>query len=110
MNINQEIIKRLAQLLVKGHTRGELFLKLMSGEITTNPLTDSIANKWIDEAEKLLDIDIGKDAKLQYARLLNLYQGCLEKRDFANALKVWKEIKEFKSEIEDKEITIKFVK
>nr|DAZ31066.1 MAG TPA: hypothetical protein [Caudoviricetes sp.] len=36
----------------------------MSGEITTNPLTDSIANKWIDEAEKLLDIDIGKDAKL----------------------------------------------
>jgi hypothetical protein len=39
-----------------------------------------------------------------------LYQGCLEKRDFANALKAWKEIKEFKSGIEDKEITIKFVK
>lgn len=110
MNINQEIIKRLAQLLVKGHTRGELFLKLMSGEITTNPLTESIANKWIDEAEKLLDIDIGKDNKLQYARLLNLYQGCLEKRDFANALKAWKEIREFNNGVEDNEITIKFVK
>ena len=108
--MKEEIIKRLAQLLVKGHTRGELFLKLMSGEITTNPLTDSIANKWIDEAEKLLDIDIGKDAKLQYARLLNLYQGCLEKRDFANALKAWKEIREFKDGVDDREITIKFVK
>ena len=56
--MKEEIIKRLAQLLVKGHTRGELFLKLMSGEITTNPLTDSIANKWIDEAEKLLEDSI----------------------------------------------------
>lgn len=108
--MKEEIIKRLAQLLVKGYTRGELVLKLLSGEITTKPLTENLANKWVDEAEKLLDIDIGEDQKLQYARLVNLYNLCLEKRDYANALKAWKEIKEFKSDIKDKEITIKFIK
>ena len=108
--MKEEIIKRLAQLLVKGYTRGELVLKLLSGEMTTKTLTENIANKWVDEAEKLLDIDIGQDAKLNYARLLHIYQGCLEKRDYANALKAWKEIKEFKSDIKDKEITIKFIK
>lgn len=110
MNINQEIIKRLAQLLVKGHTRGELVLKLLSGEITTKPFTENTANKWVDEAESLLDVDVGQDAKLNYARLLNVYQGCLEKRDYANALKAWKEIKEFRGGVQDKEITIKFIK
>lgn len=108
--MKEEIIKRLAQLLVKGYTRGELVLKLLSGEITTKPLTENLANKWVDEAEKLLDIDIGQDAKLNYARLLHIYQGCLEKRDYSNALKAWKEIKEFKGGVQDKEITIKFIK
>lgn len=106
----EEIIKRIAQLLVRGYSRGEVFLKLLSGEIYSGNITEELANKWIDKAEKSLEVDIGKDNELNYIRLLNIYQGCIDKRDYANALKAWKELKDYKNSNGDKEITIKFVK
>lgn len=108
--MREEIVRRIAALLVSGFTVKQAKDKLIRGDIANQEFTEQLAEKYVNKALELLDTDVGEDQKLQYARLVHLYNLCLDKKDYANALKAWKEIKEFKSEIEDKEITIKFVK
>ena len=108
--MNQEIYKRIALLLVNGYSRQSIVNKILSGDLVAKEVTEAIANKWIDEASKLLEVDIGEDAKYNYSRLLNIYKGCMDKRDYSNALKALKELQQFKDLNQDKEITIKFVK
>lgn len=108
--MKEEIIRRIAALLLSGFTVKQAKDKLIRGDIVNKQFTDQLADKYVNEALELLETDVGEDQKLQYARLVNLYNLCLEKKDYANALKAWKEIKEFKSGIEDKEITIKFIR
>lgn len=106
----QEIYKRITQLLINGYSRQEVLNRLLAGDIVAREVTEQIANKWIDEAIKLLEIDIGEDTKLNYSRLLNIYKGCIDKRDYANALKALKEIQQYQSDSKDSEVIIKFIK
>lgn len=108
--MKEEIIRRIAALLLSGFTAKQAKDKLIRGDIVNKQFTDQLADKYVDEAIELLETDVGEDQKLQYARLVNLYNLCLEKKDYANALKAWKEIKEFKGGAQDKEITVRFIK
>ena len=110
MNVKSEIIKRLAALLLNGFTVQQVKDKLLNGEISNKDFPDSLADKYIAEAVDLIDTDVGQDQKLQYPRLVNLYKLCLEKKDYANAVKVWKEIQTFNKGGSDQEITINFIK
>lgn len=108
--MKEEIIRRIAALLISGFTIKQAKDKLIRGDIANQEFTEKLADKYVKEAIELLDTDVGEDQKLQYSRLVHLYNLCLDKKDYANALKAWKEINEFKSDIKDKEITIKFIK
>lgn len=108
--MKEEIIRRIAALLLSGFTVKQAKDKLIRGDIVNKQFTDQLADKYVNEAIELLETDVGEDQKLQYARLVNLYNLCLEKKDYANALKAWKEINEFKGGVQDKQITIKFLK
>lgn len=108
--MKEEIIRRIAALLLSGFTAKQAKDKLIRGDIVNKQFTDQLADKYVNEAIELLETDVGQDQKLQYARLVNLYNLCLEKKDYANALKAWKEINEFKGGVQDKQITIKFLK
>ena len=110
MNIKNEIIKRIAALLLNGFTVDQCKEKLITGEIANKDFPDELADKYIAEAVDLIDTDVGQDQKLQYPRLVNLYRLCIEKKDYANAVKVWKEIQTFNNGSIDKEITVKFIK
>lgn len=109
MNVKSEIIKRLAALLLNGFTVQQVKDKLLNGEISNKDFPDSLADKYIEDALKLLEVDIGQDQKLQYPRLIHLYNLCLDKKDYTNAAKVWKEIQTF-SNADSGEVTIKFIK
>ena len=109
MNIKNEIIKRIAALLLNGFTVDQCKEKLITGEIANKDFPDELADKYIEDALKLLEVDIGQDQKLQYPRLIHLYNLCLEKKDYTNATKVWKEIQTF-SKADSGEVTIKFIK
>ena len=110
MNVKSEIIKRLAALLLNGFTVQQVKDKLLNGEISNKDFPDSLADKYIEDALKLLEVDIGQDQKLQYPRLIHLYNLCLEKKDYANATKVWKEIQTFSKAGSSEEIVINFIK
>ena len=110
MSIKNEIIKRLAALLLNGFTVDQCKEKLINGEIANKDFPDELADKYIAEAVDLIDTDVGQDQKLQYPRLVNLYKLCIEKKDYANAVKVWKEIQTFNKGGSDQEITINFIK
>ena len=109
MSIKNEIIKRIAALLLNGFTVDQCKEKLINGEIANKDFPDELADKYIEDALKLLEVDIGQDQKLQYPRLIHLYNLCLEKKDYTNATKVWKEIQTF-SKADSGEVTIKFIK
>lgn len=110
MNVKSEIIKRLAALLLNGFTVQQVKDKLLNGEISNKDFPDSLADKYIEDALKLLEVDIGQDQKLQYPRLIHLYNLCLEKKDYTNAAKVWKEIQTFSNAGSSEEIVINFIK
>lgn len=110
MNVKSEIIKRLAALLLNGFTVQQVKDKLLNGEISNKDFPDSLADKYIEDALKLLEVDIGQDQKLQYPRLIHLYKLCLEKKDYTNATKVWKEIQTFSKAGSSEEIVINFIK
>lgn len=110
MNVKSEIIKRLAALLLNGFTVQQVKDKLLNGEIANKDFPDNLANKYIEDALKLIEVDIGQDQKLQYPRLIHLYNLCLEKKDYANATKVWKEIQTFSKAGSSEEIVINFIK
>lgn len=110
MNTKSELIKRLAALLLNGFTAKQAKEKLMNGEITSKEFTENLADKYVEEAVELIDTDVGQDQKLQYPRLVHLYQLCLEKKDYTNAAKVWKELQTFNNGSIDNEITVKFIK
>lgn len=110
MNVKSEIIKRLAALLLNGFTVQQVKDKLLNGEISNKDFPDSLADKYIEDALKLLEVDIGQDQKLQYPRLVHLYNLCLEKKDYTNAAKVWKEIQTFSKAGSSEEIVINFIK
>ena len=109
MNIKNEIIKRIAALLLNGFTVDQCKEKLINGEIANKDFPDGLADKYIAEAVDLIDTDVGQDQKLQYPRLVNLYKLCIEKKDYANAVKVWKELQTFNN-ADSGEVTIKFIK
>lgn len=108
--MREEIVRRIAALLVSGFTVKQAKDKLIRGDIANQEFTEQSAEKYVNKALELLDTDVGEDQKLQYSRLVHLYNLCLDKKDYANALKAWKEINEFKGGVDDREITIKFVK
>ena len=109
--MNEEIVYRVAQLLANGYTRKQCINQLLAGRIVNKPMTESGANKIVDQAYSMLDVDIGEDSKLNYSRLINLYQLCLDKRDLKTAQAVLKEIRAFnQNKSSDEEIVIKFVK
>lgn len=108
--MKEEVIKRLAALLLNGFTIPQAKNKLLTGEITSKTLSEGLADKYIEDALKLIETDVGQDQKLQYPRLINLYELCLEKRDYSTAAKIWKEIQTFNGGNIDNEITIKFIK
>ena len=110
MNVKSEIIKRLAALLLNGFTVQQVKDKLLNGEISNKDFPDNLADKYIEDALKLLEVDIGQDQKLQYPRLIHLYELCLEKKDYTNATKVWKEIQTFSKGGSSDEIVINFIK
>lgn len=110
MNVKSEIIKRLAALLLNGFTVQQVKDKLLNGEIANKDFPDNLADKYIEDALKLIEVDIGQDQKLQYPRLIHLYNLCLEKKDYANATKVWKEIQTFSKAGSSEEIVINFIK
>ena len=109
MSIKNEIIKRLTALLLNGFTVDQCKEKLINGEIANKDFPDELADKYIAEAVDLIDTDVGQDQKLQYPRLVNLYKLCIEKKDYANAVKVWKELQTF-SKVDSGEVTIQFIK
>ena len=109
MSIKNEIIKRIAALLLNGFTVDQCKEKLINGEIANKDFPDELADKYIAEAVDLIDTDVGQAQKLQYPRLVNLYKLCLEKKDYANAVKVWKELQTF-SKADSGEVTIQFIK
>lgn len=108
--MKEEIIRRIAALLISGFTIKQAKDKLIRGDIANQEFTEKLADKYVKEAIELLDTDVGEDQKLQYSRLVHLYNLCLDKKDYANALKAWKEINEFRGGVQDKQITIKFIK
>lgn len=110
MNVKSEIIKRLAALLLNGFTVQQVKDKLLNGEIANKDFPNNLADKYIEDALKLIEVDIGQDQKLQYPRLIHLYNLCLEKKDYANATKVWKEIQTFSKAGSSEEIVINFIK
>lgn len=110
MNVKSEIIKRLAALLLNGFTVQQVKDKLLNGEIANKDFPSNLADKYIEDALKLIEVDIGQDQKLQYPRLIHLYNLCLEKKDYANATKVWKEIQTFSKAGSSEEIVINFIK
>lgn len=110
MNTKSETIKRLAALLLNGFTVKQVREKLINGEIVNKDFPENLADKYVEEAMELIDTDVGQDQKLQYPRLVHLYQLCLEKKDYTNAAKVWKELQTFNNGSIDKEITVKFIR
>lgn len=108
--MREEIVHRVAKLLLAGYSREQCVHELFSGTITTNKMTDKLANGIVDDAYNSLIIDIAEDGQLNYSRLLNLYKLCLEKKDFKTAQSVLKEMRAFNESSAAEVIKIEFIK
>lgn len=108
--MREEIVNRVSKLLLLGYSREECVHELFSGNITSNKMTDKIANGIVDEAYKTLSIDVSEDGQLNYIRLVNLYKLCLEKKDYKTAQSVLKEMRTFNESCAAEVIKIEFVK
>ena len=69
---------------------------------------DSTIYSLISDARKLCKIDT-EESDLLYERLLSIYKGSMKKGDYGNALKAYKELREF-SNTENNDIVIKLIK
>ena len=57
--MKEEIISRLAALLLSGFTAKQAKDKLIRGDIANKQFTDQLADKYVKEAVELLETDIG---------------------------------------------------
>lgn len=87
-NINSEIVKRVIDMMLSGHTKKEIKLALMGGKITSVKMADLIAEQYIKEALSILDSpNYIKDYGI-YA----LYRGAIAKKDYKTAFSILKEM------------------
>lgn len=108
MNEREQKLYILHQLIVEGYSKTELARMLRENELDWGEIPESTIYKLIGDARKLCVIE-EEDNNLLYERLLSIYKGSMKKGDYSNALKAWKEFREF-SKTGDSEIIIKLIK
>ena len=59
MSVKNEIIKRIAALLLNGFTVDQCKENLINGEIANKDFSDELADKYIAVAVDLIDTDVG---------------------------------------------------
>ena len=108
MNEREQRISILHQLIIEGYSRNELYRMIKNDEFNWGIQGDSTIYSLISDARKLCKIDT-EESDLLYERLLSIYKGSMKKGDYGNALKAYKELKEF-SNTENNDIVIKLIK
>ena len=109
MNEREQRISILHQLIIEGYSRNELYRMIKNDEFNWGIQADSTIYSLISDARKLCKIDT-EESDLLYERLLSIYKGSMKKGDYGNALKAYKELREFSNtennDIEAKEYLI----
>lgn len=108
MNEREQRISILHQLIIEGYSRNELYRMIKNDEFNWGIQADSTIYSLISDARKLCKIDT-EESDLLYERLLSIYKGSMKKGDYGNALKAYKELREF-SNTENNDIVIKLIK
>ena len=108
MNEREQRISILHQLIIEGYSRNELYRMIKNDEFNWGIQADSTIYSLISDARKLCKIDT-EENDLLYERLLSIYKGSMKKGDYGNALKAYKELREF-SNTEKNDIVIKLIK
>lgn len=103
-----ERVYTLKDMIIEGYSKTELARLMINGELFNEQIPSSTAYKWISDAKDLIKQD-NDESDILYSRFLAVYKGCMDKKDYNNAIKALKELKEFNN-TDQSDITIKFIK